>query len=111
MIRAQRLLPNLDGALKQAVGLRITPYPLIDMREIVEARGHVDMLWTERRLSDRECPLGCFLNLDKAALILIDLGEIIEDQRHLETVRSVHLLGHSKRSLVLRLRLRITRLV
>ena len=50
------------------------------------------------------------LHLFEAALILVDLGEVVEDQRHQEARRAAGLLRHLERALVLRLRLVIARL-
>ena len=50
------------------------------------------------------------LHLFEAALILVDLGEVVEDQGDQEARRAAGLLRHVERALVLRLRFVIARL-
>ena len=86
MLRAQRLLPDLDGALEQLVGLGVAAEPLVQVRQVVHARGHVGMVRAERLLADGERALARVLHLGEAALVLVDLGEVVEDERDQEAV-------------------------
>jgi hypothetical protein len=110
MLRAQRLLPDLDGALEQLVGLGVAAEPLVQMRQVVHAGGHVGMVRAERLLADGERAPARVLHLGEAALVLVDLGEVVEDERDQEAGRTAGLVRHVERALVLRLRLVVARL-
>ena len=68
------------------------------------------MVRAERILADGERAAARFLHFGKAALILVDLGEVVEDQRHQQARRAAGLLRHVERALVLCLGLVIARL-
>ena len=81
------------------------------MGEIVAIDCDFGMVDAELGFVDRQRPLECGFHFGKAALILIDHGQIIERHRDLSAVLTAGLLGHRKGLVELRLRDVVARLL
>jgi hypothetical protein len=48
MIRAEGLLSDRQGALKQWLGPCVLTLGLVQRREVIQARGYIGMIWADR---------------------------------------------------------------
>ena len=68
MIRAEGLLPDRQRALVERLGLRVLALVVVQLREVVQARGHIGMIRAEGLLPDRQRALVERLGLRVLAL-------------------------------------------
>ena len=77
MVRPQRLFIDRQRALVERLGLAGSALSAIQVREVVDARRHVRVVWPQRLFKDRQRALEQRFGIAVAALSAVQRGEVV----------------------------------
>ena len=78
MLRPQRLLKNRQRPPEERLGLGVLALLVVELRQVVEARGYLGVLRPQRLLKNRQRALVERLGLGVLALLVVEQRQVVE---------------------------------
>src|SRR5262245_247208 len=99
MVRTKRLGPVVDDRREQSLGLVVTALAVVNDRKLALYFGNVWVVWAEQLLHDSERVHGSGFGVSWPVLKLVNLRQIVEDNRDLGRTGPKRRLSDVERSL------------